>query len=163
MLRQALAVAASIACVVVSAAPVVQAAPSGKAGHGLRQSAETSARRAASGATSAEGEAAGSPTSETPPVEGATTTQSTETATTTTAAAPSSSEASSSGFHPSGIAIAAIVLAALLVLASLGWLLARAFAYEPPSLLSLHHSFSEAGFRASSTWAELLDWLRLGR
>ncbi|MHB1468408.1 MAG: hypothetical protein ACYCX7_04545, partial [Solirubrobacteraceae bacterium] len=67
------------------------------------------------------------------------------------------------GARLSPIAIAAIAVAALLVLASLAWALSRAFAYEPPWMLSLNHSLAEAGFRASATWAELLDWMRLGR
>jgi hypothetical protein len=60
-------------------------------------------------------------------------------------------------------AIALAVVAALLVLACLGWALARRRAFEPHWLLSLRHAMAEAGFRASATWAEFADWARLGR
>ena len=40
--------------------------------------------------------------------------------------------------------------------------LARRRAYEPRWWLSLRHALAEAGFRASATWAEFTDWLRLG-
>jgi hypothetical protein len=59
-------------------------------------------------------------------------------------------------------AIAIAVVAALLVLACLGWALARRRAFEPHWLLSLRHAMAEAGFRASATWAEFADWVRLG-
>jgi hypothetical protein len=59
-------------------------------------------------------------------------------------------------------AIAAAVVAAVLVLACLGWALARRRAFEPHWLLSLRHAMAEAGFRASATWAEFSDWVRLG-
>jgi hypothetical protein len=29
-------------------------------------------------------------------------------------------------------------------------------------MLSLRHAMAEAGFRASATWAEFSDWVRLG-
>jgi hypothetical protein len=59
-------------------------------------------------------------------------------------------------------AIAAVVIAAVLVLACIGWALARRRAFEPHWLLSLRHAMAEAGFRASATWAEFSDWVRLG-
>jgi hypothetical protein len=59
-------------------------------------------------------------------------------------------------------AIAAVVIAAVLVLACIGWGLARRRAFEPHWLLSLRHAMAEAGFRASATWAEFSDWVRLG-
>jgi len=59
-------------------------------------------------------------------------------------------------------AIALIVLGALLVLGCLAWALARWLAYEPRWVTSLAHSLREAGYRASATWAELGDWVRLG-
>jgi sugar (pentulose or hexulose) kinase len=62
----------------------------------------------------------------------------------------------------SGGAILAAVLAALVALACLVWGLFRWRALEPHWLLSLRHSIAEAGFRASATWAEFTDWLRLG-
>jgi hypothetical protein len=60
-------------------------------------------------------------------------------------------------------AIVLAAIAAALILLSLAWALARAFAYEPSWMPALRHSFAEAGFRASETFAELVDWLRLGR
>jgi hypothetical protein len=35
-------------------------------------------------------------------------------------------------------------------------------AFEPHWLLSARHSLAEAGFRASATWAEFTDWIKLG-
>jgi hypothetical protein len=70
-----------------------------------------------------------------------------------------------SGAHSSTLstgAIVAAVIAAVLVLACLGWALARRRAFEPHWLLSLRHAMAEAGFRASATWAEFSDWVRLG-
>jgi hypothetical protein len=67
------------------------------------------------------------------------------------------------GFVLSTPAIALAALAAALLLLSLAWALIRAFAYEPSWMPSMRHSFAEAGFRISATWAELWDWLRLGR
>jgi len=67
--------------------------------------------------------------------------------------------------HSETLSTGAIVLAAvavLLVLACLGWALARRRAFEPHWLLSLRHAMAEAGFRASATWAEFSDWVRLG-
>jgi hypothetical protein len=55
------------------------------------------------------------------------------------------------------------VLAALLVLGCLAWAVARRRAFEPQWTLSFRHAMAEAGFRASATWAEFTDWLRLGR
>ena len=59
-------------------------------------------------------------------------------------------------------AIVAAVLAAVLLLACIGWALARRRAFEPRWMLSLRHAMAEAGFRASATWAEFSDWVRLG-
>jgi len=62
---------------------------------------------------------------------------------------------------PGAIAIA--VVAALVAIGCLTWAVARWRALEPRWLLSLRHTLAEAGFRASETWSELGDWLRLGR
>jgi len=65
-----------------------------------------------------------------------------------------------------GISDAAIALAAagaLVALFALAWALARMTGYEPRWTLSLRHSLAEAGHRTSATWAELGDWVRLGR
>jgi hypothetical protein len=70
---------------------------------------------------------------------------------------------SSAGDKPlSTGAIVIALLAALLVLGCLGWALARRRAFEPHWLLALRHATAEAGFRASATWSEFLDWVRLG-
>jgi hypothetical protein len=63
----------------------------------------------------------------------------------------------------SSTAILAAVLAALVALACLAWGVARILDFEPRWTLSLRHALAEAGFRASATWAEFGDWLRLGR
>jgi len=68
--------------------------------------------------------------------------------------------------HARRLTTAAIVLAvaaALLALGAIAWGIARLLAYEPRWTLSLRHAMAEAGFRASATWAELGDWMRLGR
>ena len=62
----------------------------------------------------------------------------------------------------SGAAIAIAAVAALLVVACLVWAIARQRAFEPRWVLSMRHAIAEAGFRASATWAEFVDWLRLG-
>jgi hypothetical protein len=64
--------------------------------------------------------------------------------------------------HLTAGTIAIAVLAALLALACAAWAIARRRAYEPRWWLSLRHALAEAGFRASATWAEFTDWLRLG-
>jgi hypothetical protein len=103
-----------------------------------------------------------------------TTTSTTPTAPVATTAVPSTTvKAVVVGGHPaphtskhsetlSTAAIAVAVVAAVLVLACIGWALARRRAIEPHWLLSLRHSMAEAGFRASATWAEFSDWVRLG-
>lgn len=60
-------------------------------------------------------------------------------------------------------AIVIAALAALLVLGCLAWAFARSRAFEPHWLIALRHAAAEAGFRASATWSELVDWARLGR
>jgi hypothetical protein len=60
-------------------------------------------------------------------------------------------------------AIAIAIVAAIVAIGCLAWAVARRRALEPRWLLSLRHTLAEAGLRASETWAELGDWLRLGR
>jgi hypothetical protein len=64
------------------------------------------------------------------------------------------------GLSTEGVAIAA--LAALMALACVAWGVSRMLSFEPRWMLSLRHAIAEAGFRASATWAEFSDWLRLG-
>jgi hypothetical protein len=70
--------------------------------------------------------------------------------------------AKSSGRISDGALLAAIV-AGLIALACLIWAIFRFGAFEPHWLLSLRHSLAEGSFRASATWAEFTDWIRLGR
>ncbi len=65
--------------------------------------------------------------------------------------------------HVSTAAIALAVLGALLVCGCVAWAIARTLTLEPRWLKTLRHASAEAGFRASATWAEFGDWLRLGR
>jgi hypothetical protein len=65
--------------------------------------------------------------------------------------------------HMSSETIAIAAAGAVVVLACLGWALARVVAFEPRWTLSARHTIAEAGSRASATWAEFSDWLRLGR
>lgn len=55
------------------------------------------------------------------------------------------------------------LLGGLLALGVLAWALARWWAFEPRWLLGTRHACTEAGYRASATWAEFSDWMRLGR
>jgi hypothetical protein len=55
------------------------------------------------------------------------------------------------------------VLGALLFLGALAYGVARWRAWEPAWWPRMRHASSEAGWRASATWAEFTDWLRLGR
>jgi hypothetical protein len=59
-------------------------------------------------------------------------------------------------------ALALVILGALLVLGCLAWALSRWLALEPRWMVSLMHSLREASYRASATWAEFSDWVRLG-
>lgn len=54
-------------------------------------------------------------------------------------------------------------LAGLLAVLALAWLLARALAWEPGWWPRARHAVQEAGWRASGTWADFTDWVRLGR
>ena len=56
----------------------------------------------------------------------------------------------------------AIVLV-LMAMAALWWSLTTWRGLEPRWLLGVRHAWSEAGYRASGTWAEFTDWVRLGR
>jgi len=59
-------------------------------------------------------------------------------------------------------ALALVIFGALLVLGCLAWALSRWLALEPRWMVSLMHSLREASYRASATWAEFSDWVRLG-
>jgi hypothetical protein len=55
------------------------------------------------------------------------------------------------------------VLAGLLALGALAFALVRWFAWEPTWSVRFRHAAGEAGWRASSTFAEFTDFVRLGR
>jgi hypothetical protein len=55
------------------------------------------------------------------------------------------------------------ILAALLALGALAFAVVRWFAWEPAWSVRLRHAAGEAGWRASSTFAEFTDFVRLGR
>jgi hypothetical protein len=59
--------------------------------------------------------------------------------------------------------VALAIIAVLMMLAALLYGLARWWAWEPDWLVRARHAGAEAGWRASSSWAEFLDWVRLGR
>jgi len=59
--------------------------------------------------------------------------------------------------------VALAVIAVLMMLAALLYALARWWAWEPDWLVRARHAGSEASWRASGSWAEFMDWLRLGR
>ena len=59
---------------------------------------------------------------------------------------------------------AVLVIAGAIVLALLvAWAVARWWAWEPRWLVRWRHAGAEAGWRASGSWAEFMDWVRLGR
>jgi hypothetical protein len=61
------------------------------------------------------------------------------------------------------LAVGAIALGAVALLVLALWGLAQARGWDPPWLARVRHAWAEAGYRASATWAEFADWLRLGR
>jgi hypothetical protein len=64
---------------------------------------------------------------------------------------------------PPAPVVALAVVGLLLALGGLGYGLARWLAWEPRWATGTRHAVGEAGWRASATWAEFTDWLRLGR
>ncbi len=59
-------------------------------------------------------------------------------------------------------ALALVIFGGLLLLGCLTWGLSRWLALEPRWTVSMMYSLREAGYRASATWAEFSDWVRLG-
>jgi hypothetical protein len=59
--------------------------------------------------------------------------------------------------------LALAVLAGLLALGAAAFGLVRWFAWEPAWTIRMRHAAGEAGWRASSTWSEFSDFVRLGR
>jgi hypothetical protein len=75
--------------------------------------------------------------------------------------AASKSRSSDAGVPAPLVALA--VIAVLMMLAALLYGLARWWAWEPDWLVRARHAGAEASWRASGSWAEFMDWLRLGR
>ena len=66
--------------------------------------------------------------------------------------------------HSDAAAFALLVIVALALIAALMlFLVSRFFAVEPRWVTGGRHSFAEAGWHVSNTWAEFKDWARLGR
>lgn len=77
--------------------------------------------------------------------------------------ATAAARASSSQGGMSAIVIAAIVVGALLLLLALALALALRGGRRPRWALEARHALAEASYRASATFSELGDWVRLGR
>jgi hypothetical protein len=75
--------------------------------------------------------------------------------------AASKSRSSDAGIPAPLVALA--VIGALMALAAALYALARWWAWEPRWLVRWRHAGAEAGWRASGSWAEFMDWVRLGR
>jgi hypothetical protein len=75
--------------------------------------------------------------------------------------AASKAKSSDAGMPAPLLALA--VIGALMALAGLLYGLARWWAWEPRWLVRVRHAGAEAGWRASGSWAEFMDWVRLGR
>lgn len=54
-------------------------------------------------------------------------------------------------------------MGALLALGGLGYAAGRWLAWDPAWARGSRHAMGEAGWRASATWAEFADWVRIGR
>jgi hypothetical protein len=77
-------------------------------------------------------------------------------------ASSAASKTTSDAGTPAPVIVLAI-LGVLLVLGGLGYGTARWFAWDPAWARAGRHAIAEAGWRASATWAEFTDWVRLGR
>jgi hypothetical protein len=75
--------------------------------------------------------------------------------------AASKSKSSDAGVPAPLVGLA--VIGAVMLLAGLLYGLARWWAWEPRWLVRTRHAAAEAGWRASGSWAEFMDWVRLGR
>jgi hypothetical protein len=75
--------------------------------------------------------------------------------------AASKSRSSDAGVPAPLVALA--VIAVLIMLAALLYGLARWWAWEPHWFVRARHAGAEASWRASGSWAEFMDWVRMGR
>ncbi|MBA3327704.1 MAG: hypothetical protein H0T43_05330, partial [Solirubrobacterales bacterium] len=80
-----------------------------------------------------------------------------------TDAIPTAAAATDSGGGAPFPLLALAVLAGLLALTGLLLGGARWWAWEPAWAVRARHATAEAGWRASSSWAEFTDFVRLGR
>lgn len=105
-------------------------------------------------------------TTQTAPAVPAATTPTTPAAPTSTTPAPASAQPAAGGSRErdrTPLVIALIAAGALVLLALLLWSWARVRGWDPGWAARVRHGWGEAGFRATSTWSEFTDWLRLGR
>jgi hypothetical protein len=82
---------------------------------------------------------------------------------TSTQAAPAAGQQGKGGHGDRAALVALIVLGALVLLVALIWAVARWQGLEPPWWPRVRHSLQELGWRASNTWADFTDWVRIGR
>jgi hypothetical protein len=80
-----------------------------------------------------------------------------------TDAIPAAARLTDSGGDAPFPVLALAILGGLLALSALVLGLARWFAWEPAWAVRARHATAEAGWRASSTWAEFTDFVRFGR
>lgn len=71
--------------------------------------------------------------------------------------------AADSGRDLRPLVIALVVAGALLLVGLAVWGLAWLRGWDPAWMARMRHAWGEAGYRTTNTWAELVDWLRLGR
>jgi hypothetical protein len=80
-----------------------------------------------------------------------------------TDAIPAAARLTDSGGDAPFPVLALAILGGLLALTALILGLARWFAWDPAWAVRARHATAEAGWRASSTWAEFTDFVRFGR
>jgi hypothetical protein len=149
---------ASLAPVAATGPIVLLAAPAAAPAASTAKAPKAKAPKATTGTTTpTPGAAAGTTT----------TPAATSTAATTTAPAATLSATTITIHHTSGDHTAAVLLlvavGGLLALAALIWAAVTWSAEEPEWLLRARHATGEAGWRIGNTWAEFVDFLRLGR
>lgn len=132
-----------------------QAAPSGSQGPPPASGASTNSPAGAAGAPTApaQAQAPPTPTSEPSPVASIAGDDS-------IALASNTNDVATNAPFPM---LALAILAALLALASATFGVVRWLAWEPAWTIRMRHAAGEAGWRASSTWSEFADFVRLGR
>ena len=61
------------------------------------------------------------------------------------------------------VVLALVVLGGLIALVGALYAIAHWRAWDPDWARAGRHTMAEAGWRVSATWAEFVDWVRLGR